>query len=258
MRGVPRQRGRNLLGAVVVDGDLQHVGRAQHDAHQIVRAIEGQPGRKTETIAQRRRQQAGAGRRAHQRERLEVERDRPRVGALADDDVEAKVLHGRVEVLLDDGGQAVDLVDEEHVARAEVGEHPGEVALLLYRGARGGVQLCAHLCGEDVGEGGLAEPRGPAEQDVIERLVALARRGGEHAQVVDQFLLADVLVEGRRPQALLEADVVAVAVQDAVALHRHRLPYSLLSASRTSDSSATPSSAIGPSSDKALSITAGR
>ncbi len=153
----------------------------------------------------------------------------------------------------------MDLVDEEHVTGAEVGQHAGEIALLLDGRARRGVQLRAHLGGEDVGEGRLAEARRPAEQDVVERLVALAGGGREHAQVVDQLFLSDVLVEGGGPQALIEAEVVvALAVEEAVALFRHRDLYSRLSASRTRDSSATPCSAIGPSSDKALSMTAGR
>ena len=48
--------------------------------------------------------------------------------ALADQDVEAAVLHGRVEHLLDRPVEAVDLVDEEHVAVLQVGEERGEVA----------------------------------------------------------------------------------------------------------------------------------
>ena len=49
----------------------------------------------------------------------------------AEDHVEAVVLHRRVEVLLHGGGEPVDLVDEEDVARRELGEQAGQVALLL-------------------------------------------------------------------------------------------------------------------------------
>ena len=48
--------------------------------------------------------------------------------ALAQHDVELEVLHRRVEHLFDGSGQAVDLVDEEHVALAELAEDGGEVA----------------------------------------------------------------------------------------------------------------------------------
>ena len=43
-----------------------------------------------------------------------------REGALAGHDVDAEVLDRRVEALLDDGVEAVDLVDEEDVVRLEL------------------------------------------------------------------------------------------------------------------------------------------
>ena len=49
-------------------------------------------------------------------------------GPLADHDVELEVLHRRVEDFLDDRAQAVDLVDEQHVVRLQVGEQRREVA----------------------------------------------------------------------------------------------------------------------------------
>ena len=42
-----------------------------------------------------------------------------------------------------------------------------------------GAQADAHLAGDQVRERGLAEARGTGEQDVIERLAALARRADE-------------------------------------------------------------------------------
>ena len=56
------------------------------------------------------------------------ELDGARRRPLADHDVELKVLHRRVEHLLDDRAQAMDLVDEQHVARLQVGEQRREVA----------------------------------------------------------------------------------------------------------------------------------
>ncbi len=66
--------------------------------------------------------------------RSQLHRARGRSGA--DDEVELPVLHRGVEDLLDGGGNAVDLVDEEDVARAEVRQDRGEVPRLLEDGAR--------------------------------------------------------------------------------------------------------------------------
>src|SRR6185369_943503 len=97
-------------------------------------------------------QQARARGRADERERRKVERHRPRRGPLADDDVEAEVLERRIEDLFDRRVQAVDLVDEEDVARLERGEDRGEVAFALDRGPRNGADADAELLADDVGE----------------------------------------------------------------------------------------------------------
>ncbi len=70
-----------------------------------------------EAVVKRLGEETGAGRRADERERRQVERDRACAGALAKDDGQAAVLHGRVERLLDGRVEAVDLVDEEHGTR---------------------------------------------------------------------------------------------------------------------------------------------
>ena len=70
----------------------------------------------------------------------------------------------------------MDLVDEEDVAGFERGQEAGEVAGFLDGRAARTLEVGAPFVGDDVGEGGLAEPRRTAEQDVVERLVA--RPGG--------------------------------------------------------------------------------
>ena len=64
----------------------------------------------------------GPGRGTDQGERREVQRDRRGARTLADDDVDPEVLHGHVEHLLGRAGHAVDLVDEQHVARLQAGQ----------------------------------------------------------------------------------------------------------------------------------------
>ena len=62
--------------------------------------------------------------------RLQRQRQDARVRALVEREVDLEVLHRRVEVLLDRGRHAVDLVDEEHVAarRAASGSRRGRAA----------------------------------------------------------------------------------------------------------------------------------
>ena len=66
----------------------------------------------------------------------------------------------------------------------------------------------AHLVREDVRERRLAEARRAAREDVIERLAAPPRGLDEDVEVVLVLRLADVVVEGPRPERPVEARVV--------------------------------------------------
>ena len=98
--------------------------------------VELQPVHDAEARPQRRRQQARARRRADQRELLQRHLHRPRARPLADHDVELVVLERRIQDLLDRRRHAVDLVDEQHFALAEVRQDRRQVAWLLEHRAR--------------------------------------------------------------------------------------------------------------------------
>ena len=140
------------------------------------RGVELQPLHDAEAVAQRRGQQAGARGGADQRERRQVELDGARRRALADHDVELVVLQRRIQDFLDHRAQAMDLIDEQHVVRLQVGEdrardRPAAPA----PGRRSGAGSTPSSCGDDVRERGLAEARRPEQQHVVERLAARPR-----------------------------------------------------------------------------------
>ena len=114
--------------------------------------VEVQPADEAEAVPQRPGDETGPGRGADQREARELQADGAGRRALADQDVEAAVLHGRVEHLLDGSVQAVDLVDEQHVAVLQVGEQRGQVAGPGQDGAGGDAEPGAHLGGHDPGQ----------------------------------------------------------------------------------------------------------
>ena len=200
----------DLGGARRIDRHAEQPGRAQDDLGQLLRAVEVEAVDDAEARPQRRADQPRPRRRPHQGEPRQVDLHRPRRRPLADHEVEAEVLQGRVEDLLDRRPQAVDLVDEQHLPRIEVGEDGGEVAGALEDGSGGGAQGRSHLAGDDVGEGRLAEAGGAEEEDVVERLAALAGGADEHPQVVDDLLLPDVLLEPLRAQRRLDPEVLGV------------------------------------------------
>jgi hypothetical protein len=106
----------------------------------------------------------------------------------------------------------VNLVDEQHVARLEIGQQRREVARALEHRPRGLAQVHLQLVGDDVRERGLAEARRPEDQHVIERLAAIARRLDEDIHLRLDVGLADVVGERLRAHRAIDDFVVAAAV----------------------------------------------
>src|SRR5207244_10232613 len=148
-----------------------------------------------EAVAKGRREEAGPGRRADERERRQIERERASGGALADDDVEPEVLERRVEDLLDRPAQAMDLVHEEDVALVERGQDRRQVALPLEGGSGDRPDPDAELLAQDEGEARLPEARWPDEQHVVERLPPSLCRLERDRELRLHPFLADELVQ---------------------------------------------------------------
>ena len=87
---------------------------------QLVGRVVVEAGHEPEAVAKGAGDHARARRGADERERLELEVDRTCRRTLAEDDVDGRVLHRRVQHLFDGAVQAMDLVDEQHVAGFEV------------------------------------------------------------------------------------------------------------------------------------------
>jgi len=152
-------------------------------------------------------------------------RQRQRGGARPDSltkhGVETEILQRRIERFLDDGVQAVDLVDEEDVAGGEVQKNRSQRALVVDGRAGAHLDGDAELVGDDVGERGLAKAGRPAQQDMLHGLAPAASRLQQDAEVVPHLLLADVLGEDAWAERQVELVVVGSRVQDRIVSWRH-------------------------------------
>ena len=163
----------DLVGAVVGEREAEHARAARARCpRSSADRVEIQPDRDAETVAQRRRQQARAGGGADQRERREVDLDRARRRALADDQVELEILHRGIEDFLHRRVEAMDFVDEQDVARLQIGELRGEIAGLGDHRPRGRAEIDAELARHDLRQRRLAEAGRADEQHMVERLAA--------------------------------------------------------------------------------------
>jgi hypothetical protein len=132
IRIVPRARRPISSAASAVDREAEQAGVAGDALGQLLVAVVLQVLDDAEARAQGSRDQPRSGGGADQREAWQLEADRAGGRTLTEDDVDLVVLHGRVEVLLGDAAEAVDLVDEQDVAVLEgVGQDRGQVAGLL-------------------------------------------------------------------------------------------------------------------------------
>ena len=117
--------------------------------------------------------------------------DRAGVDAFAQNDVDAEVLHRRIEKLLDRLGHAMDFVDEQDRSFFDV-RQIGEQVLGRGQGRPAGdLHGNAHVAGDAGGEGRLAQARRAVQEDMAQRFAAL--RGGidGDAQPLMDLALAD-------------------------------------------------------------------
>ena len=174
---------RDLVRAVLGDGDAQNARAACHDLLEFAFVIEIEPHRNAETVAQRIGEQPRARGRADQREFRKLDLHRARRRTLADDQVELEILHRGIEDFLDLRIEPVDFVDEQDVALFEIGEEGCEIAGLGNHRPRRGAEIHAEFARHDLRERGLAEARRAHEQHVIERFVARARGLDEYVEI---------------------------------------------------------------------------
>src|SRR5687768_17360386 len=174
-----------------------------HDQLEILGRVVIEPLLDAEARSHRWREHAEPRRRADERESLDRHRDRLCLRTFGQTDLDLVVLHRGIEELLDHRSQAVDLVDEENVALAEIRERADEIAGLLECRAGGGVDVYRQLTGDELGERRLAEAWWPEEERVIERFAAGERRLDVDVKAVLDLLLTDKFGEPLRAERQL-------------------------------------------------------
>src|SRR5439155_21819114 len=107
--------------------------------------------------------------------------------------------------------EAMDLVDEQHVALFEIGEQCGKIAGFRNHRTGSGAKADAEFARDDLRQRGLAEAGGPYEQHMVQRLVTLARGFDEDGEIGARLRLADKFGQQLRAQRGI-ADIVAAAL----------------------------------------------
>ena len=101
----------------------------------------------------------------------------------------------------------MDLVNEQDIPGAQVGEDRRQIAGTFNRWSGGNFDVHAHLVGHQMGQGGLAQSGWAVKQHVVERFLALSGCSDQDSQIFLHLLLSDQVGERLRPQGLVHVVV---------------------------------------------------
>jgi hypothetical protein len=118
----------------------------------------------------------------------------------------------------------MDLVDEENVAFAQIGQRTDQVAGLLQRRPRRRTDVHPHLPRDQLRECRLAEPGRPEEKGVVERLAPFDGRVDVDAQALLHLLLSDELRQPLGAQGELDHPLLGELVGSRDFAWRHAGP----------------------------------
>ena len=178
-------------------------GRTAHNLTEGIRIVIFEMRLNTKSSEQRRSEQAGAGSGTNEREVVQVNLNSARTRPFINHDINAIILHGRVEILLHDRAQAVDLVDEQHIVFLQRGEQTGQVTGFVEHWAGGHLKAHSKLVGYDIGQGRFAQSRRAKKQGMVEALMAQLSCFYEDTQVIHDLRLAAEIVESKWAQRLI-------------------------------------------------------
>lgn len=138
----------------------------------------------------------------------DVQTNGPSCRTFANHDIEGEVFHRRIQDLLDLTVKAMDLVDEQHVTRLQVGEDRRKIARTGDGGSGSRLDLRAHLIRDDRRQRGLSQAGGTGEYHVVKTLAACLSRLDENLQTLLDVLLPAIVIETLRTQAALGIEII--------------------------------------------------
>src|SRR6202521_1285669 len=170
----------DLVGAALIDADADQPGAALDDVAQVLQSVVVEAAVHSETRAKRCADQARSSCCTDHRELWQIDPHASRIGALVDNDIQAKIFHRRVEIFFDGGLQPVDLIDKENISAFQSRQDTGQISGSFDHWTAGGLDIDFHGIGQDIGDSCLSQSGRTAEQDMFEHVAALF--GGLHHQ----------------------------------------------------------------------------
>ena len=107
----------------------------------------------------------------------------------------------------------MDLIDEEHIPCAEIGQQSCQISGLFNGRAGGNPEIYVHLIGDDGGKGGFSQSGRAVKQDVIQGLSPCLSRLDIDGQVFLDLVLPDVFPQGFGPQGEFNVHILRAQIR---------------------------------------------
>jgi len=152
----------------------------------------------TKTGTQRRSQQTAAGSSTHHRKRIQVNLNAPCRRTFIYHDINAVILHCRVQVLFHNWRKPVNFIDKQHIIRFQTGKHSRQIARFIEHRTGSNLKTNSQFIGNNIGKRRFSQSRRPVQQYMIQRLATQAGCFNEDTQIVHHLILSAEVFKGQR------------------------------------------------------------
>ena len=158
----------------------------------------------SETGTQRSCKQTASRCCSHEGKRIQVYLDAASRRTLVYHDIDAVILHRRIEILLYHRRKSVDFIDKEHIVGLQRGKDSRQIARLIKHRTRCNLEFYAQFIGDDVAQRGLTQSRRTMEERMVEWFATIFGSLNKDLEIFHHAILSAEIRKLQRAQRLLE------------------------------------------------------
>ena len=158
----------------------------------------------SETSTQRSCKQTASRCCSYEGKRIQVYLDAASRRTLVYHDIDAVILHRRIEILLYHRRKSVDFIDKEHIVGLQRGKDSRQIARLIKHRTRCNLESYAQFVGDDVAQRGLTQSRRTMEERMVEWFATIFGSLNKDLEIFHHAILSAEIRKLQRAQRLLE------------------------------------------------------
>ena len=158
----------------------------------------------TKTCTQRRSQQATTGSSSHHRKRIQINLNAPCRRAFIYHDINAVILHRRVQVLFHHRRKAVNFIDKQHIIRFQTGKHSRQITRFIKHRTGSNFKTNSQFIRNNIGKCRFSQSRRSMQQYMIQRLSTQAGCLNKDTQIIHHLILPAEIFKGQRTKCVFK------------------------------------------------------